>query len=631
LLSAVFFAGALIGASILTAVSGIYVLPGESAYYGSTWCYDKTVEIAGEVALWYYANDWMDESALSAEARERFGPDKTNLGFRLIVEERSGPDTFDSGSAATQEAQRSETVLLESYIPERAGFHMRYHYADLVVECYVSSPLTAADEFWEDKNIFDRLAAEQDMISLLLGVCAAGLLVTVVVLCLSAGRRGDSAEITLNGLDRVPLDFYLLADGLFIVFLISTIDGLFYGTGLHGVVAVIIPTLCYLMGLAALLTIAARAKAGGIFKNTLVYRSWRTLYGGIKRVCSAVTDTAGMIVKNARVTFKAGFAFIAAQLINVCLAAGFFTGGGPFFFFLGAIFNFLLLAGLCVIAVNLQRLQDGAKRLAEGELDFRVDTARMFADFKTHAERLGRIGEGMSIALEQRMRSERLKTELITNVSHDIKTPLTSIINYVDLLDKESLTGQPQEYVEVLKRQSARLRKLTEDLVEASKASAGMVNLSLEKTGVCELLQQGLGEYEEKLAQGNLETVITAPEAELYVMADGRLLWRVIDNLLNNACKYSLPGTRVYFNVYRLDDQVGILIKNISKERLNIDADELMERFVRGDASRATEGSGLGLNIARSLVELMKGSFSISADGDLFKAHIRLPCWACSL
>ena len=249
----------------------------------------------------------------------------------------------------------------------------------------------------------------------------------------------------------------------------------------------------------------------------------------------------------------------------------------------------------------------------------------MYWDFKKHAENLNSIGDGMAAAVEQRMKSERLKTELITNVSHDIKTPLTSIVNYVDLLQKPHTPEQEAEYLEVLDRQSKRLKKLTEDLVEASTASTGNMNVNIERTNTREIIEQSLAEYGRRMEQGELTVIVNIPEDPPRAMADGRLLWRVLDNLFNNVCKYALAGTRVYIDSVIDSGEAVISVKNISRDPLNISADELMERFVRGDSSRHTEGSGLGLNIAQSLVGLMHGKFSIGVDGDLFKAEIRLP------
>ena len=283
-----------------------------------------------------------------------------------------------------------------------------------------------------------------------------------------------------------------------------------------------------------------------------------------------------------------------------------------------------LVAAAALLSLQLQRIRDMGSALAAGDLEAQLDTEKMFADVKRHAEDLNAIGIGMNKAVEQRMKSERLKTELITNVSHDIKTPLTSIVNYVDLLKKEDLPPAASEYLSVLDRQSHRLKKLTEDLVEASKASTGNMTVTLEPIVVNEIIHQAVGDYDEKLAAGRLEVILNTYEGNLMALADGRLLWRVLDNLLSNVCKYALAGTRVYIDLSGRDGRVYLSIKNISRDPLNISADELMERFVRGDTSRHTEGSGLGLNIARSLMDLMGGAFSLSVDGDLFKAELSL-------
>ena len=248
----------------------------------------------------------------------------------------------------------------------------------------------------------------------------------------------------------------------------------------------------------------------------------------------------------------------------------------------------------------------------------------MFWEFKKHGENLNNISLGMSRAVDERMKSERFKTELITNVSHDIKTPLTSIINYVDLLNREDLPdGTIKEYVGVLVRQSSRLKKLIDDLVEASKASTGNIVVNSTRTEIGVLLTQAAGEYEERLRSNELELIQNQPEEEVYIMADGRLLWRVFDNLMNNICKYSQPGTRVYLDLEKVNGEVVITFKNISRNPLNISSEELLERFVRGDSARSTEGSGLGLSIAKSLVELQGGKLDLAIDGDLFKVILK--------
>ena len=284
------------------------------------------------------------------------------------------------------------------------------------------------------------------------------------------------------------------------------------------------------------------------------------------------------------------------------------------------------LVGLIIVLYHMQQLHQGSKRIASGDLSTPVDTGRMYWKFKEHGENINKVSEGISLAVNERMKSERFKTELITNVSHDIKTPLTSIINYVDLIKKEEIQDEKvQGYVEVLDRQSARLKKLIEDLMEASKASTGNLTVNLEECDVEVLLTQIVGEFEEKLQKNQLEVIVDKPDYPIKMMADGRHMWRVLDNLLNNACKYSLAGTRVYVSLQKEKNDVVIVFKNISKTALNIPSEELMERFVRGDSSRNTEGSGLGLSIAQSLTELMHGTMKLEIDGDLFKVILRFP------
>lgn len=290
------------------------------------------------------------------------------------------------------------------------------------------------------------------------------------------------------------------------------------------------------------------------------------------------------------------------------------------------IFSALVLVGLFFVLRQFVRLQEGVKRLAEGELTYKVDTEHLHGPFRAYAENLNHISAGMMVEVERRMKSEHLKTELLTNVSHDIKTPLTSIINYVDLLKKQDIEPEEaKEYVEVLERQSYRLKKLLEDLIEASKAATGNIAAELAPTDAAELLRQAEGEYNERLKEQQLIPILRIDTETCSILADGRLLWRVFDNLLGNIVKYAMPGTRVYLELLQKDDRCVITIRNISRDELGIEAEELMERFVRGDVARATEGSGLGLSIARSLTECMKGGFDLVLDGDLFKVILDFP------
>ena len=351
---------------------------------------------------------------------------------------------------------------------------------------------------------------------------------------------------------------------------------------------------------------------------------------GIQRVLGRVKSVCGYIWHSLCKMASSMSIMWTGMLWGGCIIAAFWIVGVASGSFEVGVFVTLLaigsLVGLAWVLSQLSRLIEGAKHLSEGDLSYKIDTAHLHGPFRRNADMLNRISSGCAVEVERRMKSEHLKTELLTNVSHDIKTPLTSIINYVDLLKKtDPQPKEAREYADVLERQSNRLKKLLEDLIEASKASTGNITVELAPTDAAELLRQAVGEYSERLTAQSLETVLRVGGESCTITADGRLLWRVFDNLLGNVVKYAMPGTRVYLDLTEQGGQSSIVVKNISREALNIDTDELMERFVRGDASRATEGSGLGLSIARSLTECMGGRFELSVDGDLFKVTLRFP------
>ncbi|MCD8381467.1 MAG: ATP-binding protein [Clostridiales bacterium] len=296
-----------------------------------------------------------------------------------------------------------------------------------------------------------------------------------------------------------------------------------------------------------------------------------------------------------------------------------------------ALLLFLLLMAppvvlACKWAVDWARLRKTVKEMVDGRLDATVDSSHMLPDLKEHAGDLGNLSQGLKKAVEEEVKGQRFKTELITNVSHDLKTPLTSIINYVDLLKKADIQDETiRTYIDVLDRKSQRLKTLTEDLVEASKAASGTVSVQLERLDVAQLVEQAAAEYSDRLEDAGLTTILTTPEEPCPILADGHHLWRVLDNLLGNCTKYAMPGTRVYLDVAHGENDYVVTVKNISAEALNVPPEELMKRFVRGDASRTTEGSGLGLSIARNLTNIQGGQFDLVVDGDLFKAIITFP------
>lgn len=432
-----------------------------------------------------------------------------------------------------------------------------------------------------------------------------------IFLVSAAGHRKKTEVIVETWMDKIPFDIYMglvcVAGGFLLMLLMEVSQT--YSTFASVIAPVVVVLLCMAwLALLAILSFAVRVKTRRWWKNTIIYLV-------LSRICKGLHT----ILNNIPMLWEAILAIGIISLLELLvLVAG--TYGDSWVYFLW-FFEKLVLVTLILWAIlQMKALQEGGRKIAQGDLEHQIDTSKMFWEFKRHGEYLNSIGIGMSKAVDERIKSERFKTELITNVSHDIKTPLTSIINYVDLLQKENLENETvEEYLEVLDRQTGRLKKLIEDLIEASKASTGNLTVNLERLEAGVFMVQTVGEFEEKTNASGLELLITKPEKSVYIMADGRHFWRVIDNLMNNICKYAQPSTRVYINMEEKDQRVIITFRNTSKYALNITSEELMERFVRGDSSRNTEGSGLGLSIAKSLMELMGGTFDLYVDGDLFK------------
>ncbi len=451
-----------------------------------------------------------------------------------------------------------------------------------------------------------------------------GLVLTVIgmiFVCILAGKRKYTEQITPNRVDRVPFDIFLLlfaGIALCIVCLsviIVDTESIVLILGGGGILAIGSALLIMLL----VYTVATRWKSKTLIQNCIITRLIQWCFRGIFK---AVTHVIQLLKKIPTVPKTASIAAFFA-FCNILL--GYLTFDFAVFVLLTmeSVLGFLLAVA---VALSFSTLQKQAKSLAKGELDHTMDTKYLIGPFKEHGEDLNRIGEGLNAAVSDRIKSERMKTELITNVSHDIKTPLTSIINYTDLLSKEpKLSNTAEEYIQVLQRQSARLKKLTEDIVEASKASSGAITLTKEPCDLGVLLEQTVGEYEDKTSEQQLKVLLSKPETAVTVLADGRRVWRIFDNLMNNICKYALPGTRVYLSLTEQEKSAIVTFRNISKNPLNIAPEELTERFVRGDTARSSEGSGLGLAIAQSLTELQQGKFEISIDADLFKVTLIFP------
>ena len=378
-----------------------------------------------------------------------------------------------------------------------------------------------------------------------------------------------------------------------------------------GCCAVFLPLFC--------MSIAVRIKTHTLIRNTIIYKVLSFLWRGLKALGRGVVA----VLKNMKILYKVIIALVVLMFIwaVVILFDHLTLDAMLYAFTILFVIPFILF-----VTLQIDKVLKGAKELSEGNFDYVIDTNGMLPGIRKHAENLNSIAGVQKIAVEEKLKSERMKTELITNVSHDIKTPLTSIINYADLISKEeTVSEKSKEYSEVLVRQSKRLKTLLEDLVEASKASTGNLEVDLQPCDAQIFVTQSAGEFEEKMKEYDLTLFTSVPDDQIRIMADGRRMQRIFDNLLNNICKYSLPGTRVYVDLTENATEAVFTFKNTSKEQLNMTEAELMERFTRGDSSRNTEGSGLGLSIAGNLAELQNGSLRLTTDGDLFKATLTFP------
>ena len=502
--------------------------------------------------------------------------------------------------------------------------------------------------------IADALWRHETMVVAVLGTSLALFAALAVYLCMAAGRKPGSEEIRPGGLNCIPLDIYLAAVVLGAVgYVFCAAEGLryfiqqsmliflsIYGYGLYAWCLLFVG-FCF--------ACAAQFKTPNFYwwRRSVTGLCWRIVvwcwHFGWKCLGWAYkilwTVTIGL-VSWAWKTIKKLFSWLIGWVRKLygllplsCqwLVGGLLVGGCTFPGLLWdsnllLFISFAIALAVVIYSANVYAtLLEAAKRMRGGDLEIKVDEKLMIGGFKDMAQELNGLSDVVMVAAQKQMRSERMRTELITNVSHDIKTPLTSIINYVDLLQKPHSPEDGQAYLEVLSRQSNRMKRLIDDLIELSKASTGNITVNLTTMDAVETVNQALGEFTDKLEAAHLMPVFRAPKEPLYIHADGRLAWRAMSNLLSNAAKYAQPDTRLYVDMVAVDGKVCISFKNISRDSLNISADELMERFVRGEASRSQEGSGLGLNIAKSMMELQHGALELLVDGDLFKATLIFP------
>ena len=515
-----------------------------------------------------------------------------------------------------------------------------YEYAypeDTQILVGVKSPYAVADVFTQARRGFEQYSP---YFWQYLAVAAAGILLYLLlgfVLTLREGNAGTVGEgekiITLKAEDKIPTEIMLLFTASAVALTVFVVVTLLKLTGLKEIVAAgtVMPVIAGISALIISLLISffyysyvRRIKAGTLWKNSL-----------LRRLCKKAVSLGMYLYDNSsvvlRVLVPALFLFFLNMLLWIFAADNVSRKLFAVVLIITLLADGLAIACFYKAVIDRQRILKGIRKINEGDMEHKIDVASLHGDNLILANEVNSIGDGIRDAVATSMKDERLKADLITNVSHDIKTPLTSIINYVDLIKRENIDNpKVKEYIEVLDTKSQRLKQLTDDLVEASKISSGNIVLQMERINLIELLNQTIGEFSEKFEQKNLMPVIRTKKSSVYVEADSRRIWRVIENLFNNIFKYALTGTRVYIDVEELrtekgTGQVALSVKNISANPIKVSSDELTERFIRGDESRTTEGSGLGLSIAKNLTEAMKGKFEIMVDGDLFKVVLTFP------
>ena len=497
---------------------------------------------------------------------------------------------------------------------------------DFVFAVSVDTKFSVADSMADEAENYETYS--KLMFPMLAGAVFGSVLwlIGMVWLTVTAGRKPEDEEIHLNGFDRWYTE--IAAGAVIGIWLAGTIilGTLIANSSLgysYAVVTVIVTCLIcgtYTMAwfLIGYLSLVRRIKAGTLWKNSLI----RKVLKWIGKCSGKLADFARAFSRNTAEKIKVllvGGAFLFLQFLII----GCIFGGAEVF--LLALMAVDVAAMIFVIrkADGLDLIMDGLKKISDGELQYKIKTDTLTGKQKVMAEYINNIGGGLDAAVENSLKKERMQTELITNVSHDLKTPLTSIINYVDLMKRENPTDPKiQEYLRILDEKSQRLKVLTEDVVEASKASTGNIKLEMNDIDFVEMVQQVIGEFEEKFQEKNLTMMVHFTDEPSIIYADGQRMWRVLENVFGNVVKYAMEGTRVYAEISNRNKKVTFSLKNISAQPLNISADELTERFIRGDVARNTEGSGLGLSIAKSLTELQGGEFKLYLDGDLFKVMI---------
>lgn len=470
-------------------------------------------------------------------------------------------------------------------------------------------------------RILDKISPFQEYSYFIIPVSTILIILILVYLVISIGYKKGVDGIALNDFDKIPLEIIVFVAIIIGCIPFIPLEGI--NEDYNGIIS-LISTGClviYVLGAIVLDTTIKRIKSKTFLKSTIIGNILLWISKYIEKILRKIKSGWETITYSSDLKTKVIAYFIIMASIAIFIFFAFYDSG---------MAVILEIALLCMVLYkiikavkNYSQIERKLKEMYEGNNSNNLKEEEFSKEFKNSVKYLNDISNGFENAVQDRMKSERMKAELITNVSHDIKTPLTSIINYVDLLKQENIENEKaKEYIGILDSKSQRLKKLTEDLVEASKVSTGNISLNLEKINIVELIKQAVGEFEDKFQKRGLQVIIDSKENEINIMADSKYMYRIIENLFSNVSKYALENSRVYIDINQKNKKVKVEVKNISKDRLNISADELMQRFVRGDKSRTTEGSGLGISIAQNLTELQNGKFNLRLDGDLFKVEL---------
>lgn len=587
-----------------------YIVDGDNTIY----FYKNNYKIEGEYYLIKYKNKVITNVELTTETNtiesiKKYIQDNPDSKKVKIINGKIESDSDIINKKGLQYFSEFEITYYSIQTGEKISTKIDdYEIYSSFVEKFADQKSLMASE------IVNKIDELQNYIYIAVPVSAILIILIVLYLIISIGHENGKEGIVINDFDKIPLEAVIFVDlcvGACVT--IPFVNGYSIIDNCKGLISVVIMVYFVLYALITTVvhTIIKRIKSKTFIQTTIIGCFTKMIINKIKKICNTISYSPNIALRIFAYT-------IVAILMGIFIFE--ITNNLAIFLAYALYILFFIIYKIFTLIKEYSKIENKLKEMYEGNNQTVLDSSKFDGIYQNSIKYINGISHGLENAVEERIKSERLKAELITNVSHDLKTPLTSIINYVDLLKNENMQNEKaEEYVKILDNKSQRLKKLTEDLIEASKVSTGNISLDMEKINVVELIKQSIGEFEDKFQKQELEVNLNNNENEIFIMADSRYLFRVIENLFSNISKYALPKSRVYIDIKTEGSKVKIELKNISKDKLNISGEELMQRFVRGDKARTTEGSGLGLSIVQNLTEMQNGEFKLQLDGDLFK------------